>query len=390
MIMKSFANGADAAYKALSQIKCGEITVTGPTGEIRVFKGEQPGPVARMAIHDWSVIKHAMLKGDIGLGEDYVAGLWDTDDLESLFLLFLKNMEAFEDTYAHGTWYNRLAYAIYDRILRRNSHKGSRENIRAHYDVGNAFYKLWLDKTMTYSSAIFKSPQDALEQAQTNKYQRIIDNIAAPDKILEIGCGWGGFAEAATAAGSHVTGLTISQAQHDFATSRLAGKPAHILLKDYRDIDGLFDAIVSIEMFEAVGEKYWPDYFRTIASRLKKGGRAMVQTITIRDDLFSGYRRRSDFIRRHVFPGGMLPSKAVFANHAEKQGLKCVDMFSFGHDYAETLRRWQQAFEAQLGVIRSMGYSEAFIRNWRFYLSLCAAAFAAGRIDVVQVGMEHR
>jgi cyclopropane-fatty-acyl-phospholipid synthase len=277
---------------------------------------------------------------------------------------------------------------MYNRIICRNNIRGSRNNIKAHYDVGNDFYRLWLDETMTYSSALFSQGAKDLAEAQRAKYGRILERINGASSLLEIGCGWGGFAEEASKSDRHVTGLTISPSQHAFATERLAGK-ADIRLQDYRKTEGLFDAIVSIEMFEAVGERYWPVYFKTIAERLKKGGKAVIQTITIRDEFFEGYRVRSDFIRHYVFPGGMLPSARSFRKEAAKAGLQCLDSFDFGQDYARTLREWAIRFEEKRAEILSMGYSEAFIRNWRFYLGICAAAFAVGRTDVVQVELAH-
>lgn len=376
-------------HKVLSNLHSGSVTLVTPEGETHVFRGANPGPDADITVHDWSVARNAMLRGDIGLGEDYIAGKWESSDIEALFTVFLTNMEAVEKDYAHGGVFSRIGFLIYDRILRRNSRKGSKSNIKAHYDVGNEFYRLWLDRTMTYSSAIYLQPNTPLETAQQSKYARILDRIGdSARSILEIGCGWGGFAEEAVSRGRHVKGLTISKAQHDFASSRVAGK-ADIALQDYRDVSGLFDAIVSIEMFEAVGEKYWPDYFKTVSARLKKDGKAMIQTITIGDEFFKGYRMRSDFIRQYVFPGGMLPSLQIFKDEAARAGLVTTDVYAFGQDYARTLREWLRNFEAKLDEIRAMGYSEAFVRNWRFYLAVCAATFASGRTNVMQIELQH-
>jgi cyclopropane-fatty-acyl-phospholipid synthase len=238
---------------------------------------------------------------------------------------------------------------------------------------------------MTYSSALYKDAGD-LYRAQQNKYERILSRFAAPKAdVLEIGCGWGGFAERACADGHKVTGLTISPAQHGFATERLKNSSAEIRLQDYRKTGGSFDNIVSIEMFEAVGEHYWPAYFQTVSERLKRGGRAVIQTITIRDELFDGYRTRSDFIRHYVFPGGMLPSLGRFREEAEKAGLKFVGAFGFGKDYARTLREWLVQMQNQESAIRALGHDEKFMRNWEFYLGICAAAFEVSRTDVVQV-----
>lgn len=388
MIHISMRSVADRFLKTLERLPCGSLMLTAPDGTQHHFKGLKEGPTANFILHDWSVMRRAMLRGDIALGEDYIAGLWDTDSIESLFSLFLVNMDALDD-YAHGDWWRRIGFNIYNRILRRNNRKGSRQNIEAHYDVGNEFYKLWLDETMTYSSALFLKSSDDLATAQRQKYQRILD-VVGPEasSILEIGCGWGGFAEAAAHQSQRVTGLTVSPAQHAFATARL-GDRSEIRLQDYRDVKESFDAIVSIEMFEAVGERYWPAYFKAVKSCLRPGGKAVIQTITIRDAFFASYRTRSDFIRHYVFPGGMLPSLKRFKEEAAKAGLKTVHSFAFGQDYAETLRRWQQTLTDQQDAIRAMGYNDAFIRNWQFYLGICAAAFAVARTDVMQIELVH-
>lgn len=375
-------------YDVLGRLACGTLTFVAPNGEVRLFSGPEPGPSARFAIHDWSVLRHIVQRGDIALGEDYIDGGWDTDSIDQLVQLFLLNMEALGNL-AHGGFFSRIALVISDRFVRRNSLGGARRNIEAHYDVGNDFYCLWLDQSMTYSSGLFGETAETLETAQSNKYQRILERIAKSGKsVLEIGCGWGGFAERAAAAGRAVTGLTISPSQFQFARDRLKGA-ADIVLQDYRKARGAFDAIVSIEMFEAVGEQYWPAYFATVAERLKQGGRALVQTITVRDDLFSMYRLRSDFIRHYVFPGGMLPSLARFREEAERAGLKVVDQFAFGKDYAKTLREWSARMTARSSEIEALGHDDRFLRNWQYYLNICAAAFQVGRTDVVQVELVH-
>ena len=324
-----------------------------------------------------------MARGDIGLGEQYIAGAWDTDSVENLVSLFLLNLDRFEN-FADGNLINRIGFVIHNALLRRNSIKGSSRNIKDHYDVGNDFYSLWLDPSMTYSSALYNGAEE-LYRAQQNKYERILSKFTQKKaEVLEIGCGWGGFAERAAADSHHVTGLTISPAQHKFATARLNGA-ADIKLQDYRLTKGTFDNIVSIEMFEAVGEHYWPQYFACVAERLKRGGRAVIQTITIRDELFDGYRMRSDFIRHYVFPGGMLPSLARFREEAEKAGLKFAGAFGFGKDYARTLREWLVAMQAKEPQIKALGHDQQFLRNWEFYLGMCAAAFEVARTDVVQV-----
>lgn len=379
--VKSFLN-------AIKLVEYGSLRLKTPKGTTLVFEGKHPGPDADMHIHEWRVIENLIARGDIALGEDYITGLWESDSIETLISFFLINLDHMEK-YAHGNFFSRLGFNLYNRFLRRNSKNGSRKNIQAHYDVGNDFYRLWLDPSMTYSSALFGSEHTPLEEAQRSKYQRILERIGeGASSLLEIGCGWGGFAEEAAKKIHDITCLTISRAQHDYATKRLNNK-ARVLLQDYREMRKKFDAIVSIEMFEAVGEKYWPAYFKTLSENLSRGGKAMVQTITVRDDLFDDYRQRSDFIRHYVFPGGMLPSMQRFREEAAKSGLKCVETFTFGQDYAKTLREWLLRFDAKRDDILALGYNEKFIRNWRFYLGLCAAAFAVGRTNVVQIELTH-
>ncbi len=373
--------------EAIRRIDCGTLTFVEPNGEMHVVEGTKPGPSARFAIKDWDVVDRLVARGDIGLGEDFIAGAWETDDIEALISLFLLNLDRL-DGFAHGSLWNRLGFVLLNTVVRRNSETGSRRNIEAHYDVGNDFYKLWLDETMTYSSALFKEPAALLAAAQRAKYERILSKLPERARVLEIGCGWGGFAEAAADSGRDVTGVTVSPAQHAFARERLGGK-ADIRLEDYRRTDGMFDAIVSIEMFEAVGERYWPRYFQTLSGRLKRGGRAVLQAITIRDDVFPAYRARSDFIRQYVFPGGMLPSLARMKEEAERAGLMMLDVFSFGQDYARTLRAWGQRQRDAEPDIRALGHDEHFMRNWQFYLGICAAAFAVERTNVVQVELAH-
>jgi len=347
-------------------------------------RGPKPGPHAQFSLNEWDVLRRVAARGDIGLCEDYIAGAWTTDSIENLFSLFLLNIDHFDD-FANGSFLNQLFFRIHNSFVRRNSLSGSKRNIQDHYDVGNDFYSLWLDKSMTYSSALFGGADVALEDAQRNKYERILSRFQKrAASVLEIGCGWGGFAERASQESHNVTGLTISPAHHRFALERLKGA-ADIKLEDYRKSRGLFDMIVSIEMFEAVGERYWPQYFATVAERLKEGGRAVIQTITIRDDLFDAYRTRSDFIRHYVFPGGMLPSLQRFREEAERAGLKVAGVFSFGKDYARTLREWSERMQEKSADIKALGHDERFLRNWEFYLGICAAAFSVERTDVSQV-----
>ena len=374
---------------AASNLVFGTLDFTAPNGEVMTVKGKRPGPHANFRILDWDVLRQTLARGDIGLGEAYIDGSWQTDDIETLISLFLLNMDSF-DSFANGSLLQRIGFVIHNALIRRNTLSGSARNIKDHYDVGNDFYALWLDRSMTYSSALFADPKANLEQAQQTKYERILAKLPGDkSSILEIGCGWGGFAERATADEHRVTGLTISPSQHRYATNRLRGRDVEVRLEDYRKARGTFDNIVSIEMFEAVGEHYWPAYFQTVAERLKKGGRAVIQTITIHDDLFAAYRLRSDFIRHYVFPGGMLPSLARFTDEAEKAGLKVASSFSFGHDYAQTLRAWSAAMRARKDEILALGHDQKFFRNWQFYLGICAAAFDVDRTDVVQIELAH-
>lgn len=369
--------------KALAGLEYGTLEFVAPNGEVTLAAGPRPGPRARFQIREWDVLRRIMARGDIGLGEEYIAGSWTSDSVERLVSLFLLNLDSF-DSFSDGNPLNRLGFVIHNALVRRNSIKGAARNIQAHYDVGNDFYALWLDASMTYSSALYDGTDD-LYRAQQNKYERILSRFQNPRAdVLEIGCGWGGFAERASADSHRVTGLTVSPAQHRFASDRLGGA-ADIRLEDYRRVGGRFDNIVSIEMFEAVGEHYWPQYFQVVAERLKRGGRAVIQTITIRDELFAGYRTRSDFIRHYVFPGGMLPSLARFRQEAERAGLKVAGAFGFGADYARTLREWLARMQAQEQAILALGHDHQFLRNWEFYLGICAAAFAVARTDVVQV-----
>jgi len=369
--------------KAIGSLEYGTLEFIAPNGEVTLCEGAHPGPSARFHIHEWDVLRRIMARGDIGLGEEYIAGSWDSNSVENLVSLFLLNLDHFDD-FSDGNLINRIGFVIHNAFVRRNSISGSARNIKDHYDVGNDFYSLWLDKSMTYSSALYNGTAD-LYSAQQNKYERILSKFQTPKaNVLEIGCGWGGFAERAAADNHNVTGLTISPAQHKFAAARLNGA-ADIRLEDYRRAKGAFDNIVSIEMFEAVGEHYWPAYFATVAERLKRGGRAVIQTITIKDELFAGYRTRSDFVRHYVFPGGMLPSLTRFREEAEKAGLKFVGAFGFGKDYARTLREWLVRMQGQESAIKALGHDQQFLRNWEFYLGICASTFEVARTDVVQV-----
>ncbi|SIN77621.1 SAM-dependent methyltransferase [Vannielia litorea] len=367
-----------------ARITRGSLRLRTPEGEIHDFGSGTPA--AEMDIHDWSVVTSMAARGDISLGETYVEGLWDTPSIESLAELALLNFDQFEGHADAGFW-SRLKFRLTDRLLRANSRRGASRNIRAHYDVGNEFYQLWLDEGMTYSSALY-APGDDLPTAQNRKYDRILDRVRDADSLLEIGCGWGGFAERAADRGQHVTGVTISPSQKGYADARLDGR-AEIRLQDYRAIGGKYGSIVSIEMIEAVGQRYWPTYFATLKDRLAEGGRAVLQAITVPDANFDRYSTRSDYIRHYTFPGGMLLSDAVIADQAGRAGLKVTDNFAFGADYGRTCREWDDRLEAVSDKVRRLGHGERFLRNWRYYLGTCTAAFATGRCDVVQVELSH-
>jgi cyclopropane-fatty-acyl-phospholipid synthase len=364
----------------------GSLQVIYPSGKAQLIGSGEPR--AEVTIKHWGAISALVSKGDVGWGEAYLEGLWDSPDIEALARFTIDNAAAFEAELSANPL-KRLFLIVSDRIIRRNNRKGSVRNITAHYDVGDDFYRLWLDETMTYSSALFSNVSDDLATAQKRKYQRLLDITAtAGKKTLEIGCGWGGFAELAVEAGRDLTAITISPRQHHYATQRLKNE-AVIQLKDYRDIKGKFDSIVSIEMIEAVGEQYWPRYFKTIKDCLADHGKAAIQAIVVEDSYFPIYRSRSDFIRQHVFPGGMLLSPQKIQESAENAGLKVDGLFRFGKDYAKTLRLWLDKFEASLSEIHDLGYDDRFVRVWRYYLAICAATFSSGRTDVMQIELSH-
>jgi cyclopropane-fatty-acyl-phospholipid synthase len=334
------------------------------------------------------VIGNVIRNGDRGFAEDYRAGRWDTDDLTALVTLCLMNRHAF-DRFIEGPLLSKVLSRL-SYMLKLNSLKGSKRNIHAHYDLGNDFYGLWLDPSMTYSAAIYNGPGDTLAQAQDNKYDRILDCLERNSgNLLEIGCGWGGFAARAAERGDFgLKGITLSEEQRDYASRRLGGG-AQIALEDYRHQRGTFDHIVSIEMFEAVGERYWPAYFGKIGALLNRGGKAVLQTITMNEADFNTYRTGGDFIRSYIFPGGMLPAPSRFADQARRAGLKTSAPFYFGMDYARTLEGWLANFERNKDRVRALGFDDGFIRLWRFYLAACIAGFRTGRTDVMQVEVSH-
>ena len=369
---------------ALEGIGDGILTLTTPEGTRHRFGSA--GPEADLQIRDWRLLPRLALRGDVGLGEGWIAGEWHSETLEGTLSLALRNL-GLRAGWGEPGRLQAMRMRLVDRLMRPNSLRGSRRNIRAHYDVGNEFYQLWLDRGMTYSSALFGLGDD-LHRAQARKNERILSQLASGESLLEIGCGWGGFAEAAADHGHDVTAITLSPSQKGYADARLDGR-AEVRLQDYRQVTGRFDNIVSIEMIEAVGERYWPSYFATLKARLAPGGRAVLQAITVPDAEFSVYRRRSDFIRQHVFPGGMLPCSAIIIHEAAKAGLRVQDSHAFGPDYARTCRIWCERMMQQRPRIERLGYGDAFLRGWQFYLEGCAAAFATGRCDVVQVTLDH-
>ncbi len=378
---------AKVILKLLASLRHGALALRMPDGEQR-FYGDNSVPVT-LELKNWNMFGAALRSGDIGFAESYIAGDWTTSDLTALIALLARNRAAIEEL-VYGSWWGKLVYRL-RHLMNRNSKAGSRKNIHAHYDIGNAFYKLWLDPSMTYSSALYTEHSGTdLELAQDAKYRAILDQlqVAPGERVLEIGCGWGGFAEvAARQGGVHVTGLTLSSEQLKYARERLhaAGLEAmaDLRLCDYRDASGQFDAIASIEMFEAVGESYWPSYFECVARNLKPGGRACIQTIVIDDALFERYRKGTDFIQQYIFPGGMLPSPSEFRRLAARHGLLVTHERRFGIDYADTLVAWRRAFHARLADVRAQGFDEVFIRTWEFYLCYCEAAFRERNTDVM-------
>ena len=388
---------AAALLKLLAKIRHGRLDLRLPDGEHLSFGDAAAGPHAQMLVDSWQLFDDVLARGDIGLAEAYIDGAWHSPDLAALLSLLTRNREALAEA-VYGQWWRLLAARL-RHLVHDNSRSGSRRNIIAHYDLGNAFYSEWLDPTMSYSSALYGDAAGiTLADAQVAKYRRILQRLEAKpgQRILEIGCGWGGFAEvAAREAGVEVLGVTLSPSQLAFAQERMrrAGLDELVTLelRDYRDLDGeRFDHIVSIEMFEAVGERWWPTYFASLERLLKPGGRAVVQSITIRDDLFARYRRGTDFIQQHVFPGGMLPSPRAFAAEAGRAGLQLADSFAFGRDYARTLREWAVAVEQRWPDIAAQGFDERFHRLWRFYLAYCEAGFDSGCTDVMQFELRRQ
>jgi cyclopropane-fatty-acyl-phospholipid synthase len=385
---------ARTVLKMLQRLKHGTLCVYLPDGSAHRF-GSGGSPTATLRLHNWAVCSAALKSGDIGFAEGYIAGDWSTPQLVDLLRLFLLNRREVEEV-IYGTWLGRLVYRV-RHLLNRNTKGGSQKNIHAHYDLGNAFYELWLDGTMNYSSAYFEAPDMSLREAQHAKVRRALRmaSVQPGDRVLEIGCGWGALAEMATTEfDASLVGVTLSTEQLAWARQRMerlgvAGR-ADLRLQDYRDIgksdaaDRQFDAVCSIEMFEAVGREYWPTYFESVARLLKPGGRACIQSIVIADELFERYIGSTDFIQQYIFPGGCLPSPRIFREQAERAGLRVVDEFCFGQDYAHTLRLWREVFMAHEAKVLQIGFDARFVRIWEFYLAYCEAAFAEHNTDVVQ------
>ena len=381
----------DTVLKTLENIAYGSIRISLHDGRRYEFSGAAEGPAAHLEIHSPDVLWNMAVGGDTAFARDYQAGKWDSDDIGALVDFAFRNDEALGGLVSGSPLKRSLVWLAGQ--LKPNTRRRARANIHAHYDLGNDFYALWLDPTMSYSSAVFSGPGESLVQGQLAKYDRILDRLdGRANDVLEIGCGWGGFADRAiTDRGHRVTGLTISPAQADYARQRLreAGDQADIRLEDYREPRGRFGSIVSIEMFEAVGERYWKTYFDRLKAQLDTGGRAVIQTITIDDDYFDSYRRGGDAIRDCIFPGGLLPSEKRLREEAARAGFRVADTFRFGGDYAETLDRWLATFDRKRDRVRDLGFDDGFIRLWRFYLASCSGAFRSGRTDVMQVELRH-
>ena len=373
------------------KLRYGTLLLTLPDSTQYRFSGsENPEAEATINVKNARFYRRVLLKGDIGLFESFADGDWDTPNLTAVLYLFARNADQIQSAYEAAPLISWIE--SFKNALNRNTRSGAKRNIMAHYDLGNSFYETWLDQSMTYSSARFVNADEDLTTAQQRKYQTLTDAIGLkPDEtVLEIGSGWGGFAEfAAKTVGARVTGLTISKAQYDYARERIfregLSEKVEIRLQDYRDIDGAYDKVASIEMFEAVGRSYWPAYFEKVRDSLKPGGVAGLQIITIADRFFDHYARTPDFIQRYVFPGGMLPSEEVLKQQIERAGLFWRDAQGFGQDYAETIVRWRERFLAAWENIASMGFDDRFNKLWRYYLAYCEAGFRARTIDVIQL-----
>lgn len=372
--------------RLLRNLVSGRITIVTPSGERFDHSARQPGPDATMVIHNWRAAWRLLTGGDVGFAEGFIAGDWSSPDLVALITVAAENvahLQALMDGFAPVRLFNRVRH-----LFQPNSRGGSRRNIAFHYDLGNEFYRQWLDDSMTYSSACAVMPGQSLEAAQQAKLARITALLAlgGDERVLEIGCGWGALAKHLAPLCQHVTGLTLSREQLAYANQSMAAadlaERVDLRLQDYRDTAEQYDRIVSIEMLEAVGEQYWPVYFEKLRACLRPGGLAVLQVITIREDRFESYRRGSDFIQHYVFPGGMLPSPQIIAEQAALAGLEIASVETFREGYAATLASWRQRFEAAWPDIEALGFDRNFYRMWTYYLNYCEAGFRTGTIDV--------
>lgn len=376
----------------LSHFQRGHLTLRMPSGRTHIVPGSKKND-GDSAMHGvWHLSSYQGLRRilhskSIGFAEGYIHGDWSTPDLTRFLEVMARNMDALEDRIAN--WRVARIFHRLQHLMRRNTKRGSRRNISYHYDLGNDFYSMWLDPTMTYSSGLFDDSHTDLETAQINKYRRLAEslNLQPHHRVLEIGCGWGGFAAyAAKTYGCHVTGITLSTEQLAYAENRIrsAGleKQVDFRLQDYRDVTEKYDRIVSIEMFEAVGEENWPTYYSKVRDCLSESGLAALQIISISDERFAGYRRDADFIQKYIFPGGMLPSPTKIGEEISAAGLHLKNKYTFGASYAKTLQLWRDAFLANWDAIQRLGYSKQFKRMWEYYLCYCEAGFLLGTIDV--------
>ncbi|MCE2517966.1 MAG: class I SAM-dependent methyltransferase [Alphaproteobacteria bacterium] len=383
-----------AFVRILKHLRFGELTVTMPDGSTHHVKAPEDGPVADLTIHSQRALGRIMSDGKMGFCEAFMQGEVTSGNLTNLIELTVKQNDYVEENLKFSvlkTYFRQIMH-----WLNSNSKTGSRKNISYHYDLGNSFYDKWLDKSMTYSSAYFERDDDDLKTAQESKYRRLAEmvDLTPGDHVLEIGCGWGGFAEyAARHFDVRITAITISKEQFDYANARIAAAglsdKVTISLTDYRDLNQTYDKIVSIEMFEAVGEAYWPTYFETVARCLQNNGKAALQVITIDDRIFDDYKREPDFIQQYIFPGGMLPSVPRLANPLKSAGLKLVQENGFGLHYARTLQEWRDRFLDSWPEISTSGFDARFKRMWELYLAYCEGGFRAGSIDVKHMLLER-
>ncbi len=373
--------------RAIPALEAGRLQLVLPSGETIERCGQRPGPEATMTLHRWRGLWRMIAEGEAGFEDAYIDGDWSTPDLAQLFELAVQNAA---DLLAPTKWW--LLAVARDRLshaLRTNTRRGSRRNIAAHYDLGNDFYRPWLDTGMNYSSAFYAAGAQTLEEAQEHKLDRIAQLLALSggERVLEIGSGWGALAERLIRRhGARVCGITLSTEQLAFARARLAGEigdgSAEFRLLDYRDVNERFDRVVSVEMIEAVGERYWPAYFAKLRDCLVSGGNVLLQAITIDEKRFAAYRKRPDFIQRHIFPGGMLPTRAIMEREASRAGLKLVHHESFGDSYVRTLREWRARFLPAWPKLEPLGFNQRFRRMWEYYLVYCEVGFDHGAIDV--------